>query len=252
MDELISLIIFVVFIIASIASSIANKARERREAQERRQRRPVRPEDLPPETRRQLYGGGGVRRAQHRSAPPGPSGTEIEWVEEGPEEEAEAPRPATPVPRPVVMRGGGPPVIPRAPAPEQVEYELERRREEARRRREEQERRQALEEARRRLELERRKRIEESRRQPARRPEAPSIAESPPLGRMAEMPSPEMAGGPIPPIGETPQRRAPSEGAAAGRFFSSRDDLRRAIILREIIGPPRALDDPFPAPEARL
>ncbi len=69
---------------------------------------------------------------------------------------------------------------------------------------------------------------------------------------MAEAPISETAVGSIPPIGEAPRRRVPSERAAAGRFLSNRDDIRRAIILREILGPPKAFDEPFPAPEARL
>ncbi|BDG61412.1 hypothetical protein [Caldinitratiruptor microaerophilus] len=44
--------------------------------------------------------------------------------------------------------------------------------------------------------------------------------------------------------GERPPRRPPEPRARRARTFGGREDLARAVLLREVLGPPRALEPP--------
>lgn len=264
--NIIPLIVFFI-IIAGVISRIKNAIEE---AQRRTQdpNRTGQPTDLPEATRRQLYGD---RETTVRRARPLVPGQPPEYDGEGVDDEdteifpPPAARPARPQPQPrptgmdwgQVRRqveegarnleaearrgierqlgGGGQRGLGRnlGDRVREAADQMRRQAEEATQRQAEARQAQRQTEYQRQEELRRRQReAQQGQRQPA----GPTIRKP-----MQELRSPELAGGPVPPIGG----RAPRVRTGAPRghaLFESGDDIRRAIVLREVLGPPRGLE----------
>ncbi len=226
MDHSIGSILFI--IITAVATLVKYLNKKKEEEEKRRQSMPApRPEDLPEATRRMLYGDSQVPTARKRQAPAQPT-VIVARPRQVIGEDEDGPRPAPP--RPIIPPGpprqaGRPVHLPIPPRPMQ--------------------------------------------------PSRPVFSQPRPAPP-ASMPSPNAARQIMTGMGRTPDYAPPpavapdgdwmrrdqlergrqaerAQGQAADRaniarkrrIFAAGTDLRRAIIMNEILGPPVALRDPF-------
>ena len=237
--DIIAVVIFIVAIIASIAQKI-QEGRQARERQQRRAQQP--PPELPEATRRQLSGEPAMREAQPRQARPrhvdtqeGPAKNLFDELfgegkadNEGEWEPVHQPQPRREVPRQLQPREA-PPRAPQRPLPQSPR---------------------PLPEAPRRMVVVEQRRAPETAVRPAKPPRVPSAPRAPePAARRTH----ERALLRAEAFLKTPQgeRDLIAAATAEGRrgptrkpLFSEHDDVRRAILMREILGPPKGLQRP--------
>lgn len=224
LDDIIGLFILIMVGLAGLVGKIRQDREEKRKGELKPERRAS---ELPESTKRQIYGPGEVRKARPLVAQPTLDRDEEEegWVTVSPVPPTLRPEPR---PRPVV----NPDVL--------TEIELEERRKRAEleaRQREEQARRRAIEEMRRRLEAERQGR------RPAPQAQRPPAATQRAKVQREEVEGEERRPKPAPKVAPKPKPHPPRGGALTKRaLIGNANDLKRAILLREILGPPRALE----------
>lgn len=231
-DSLIPFVVFIVFIVVAIARKIAEQRDATKHQQEMGRQKP---QDLPDATRRMLYGDS-VPTAQPRTFDDEEVGRPVVVPQQrAPQVPTAQPRqgqPQRPVPPPVAPRRAQPATVPparpatppmRVPAPQQ--------------------RRTAQGPA--------TIRPQESQRQqtpPMRQPQQvqrtvrrdapPPLVQATAQQQQSRKPAPKSRPTPVKPERQA-ARRATAE---VGRYFDDREDLRRAIVLREILGPPKAFE----------
>lgn len=224
-DDIIGLFILILVGLAGIIGKIRQDREEKRKG-ELKPEGERRASELPESTRRQIYGPGEVRKARPLVVQPSLEDDEDEkgWT------------PVSSMPPPIRPEGRPRPMI----NPEVVnEIELEERRKRAEweaRQREEQARRRAIEEMRRRLEAERQER------RPPPKPQRPTAAQRTQV-QSEPVEGEERRHRPVP---KAPPRLKPEPQRARAwsrrALFKDTNDLKRAVILREILGPPRGLE----------
>lgn len=251
MEELIGFVIFLVL----AAFSMVSKVREQRAEEERRAQRAREKAqeqiDLPEATRRTLYGESGPPVAQPRQAPPvtpPPPAAEAGPLEKldstgqrraATEQVRNVPAQSTGGKTPPQRVAGAPPAAPRpAPRPvslddlwQQMQREVQRRMQPAPAAAPPAPVHQQAPAAPAAPRQAQQRPRQQRHKQKHVRPAAPAAQQRP---RTAPA-SPAAA----------PQRRAPAPRPCGTALFTNLDDVRRAIMLREVLGPPRAME-PWP------
>jgi len=217
MENLLGFIIFLVIVIVSIINKIRTEANENQEPLDR----PISRNDIPEATRRMLYGDGSdimvakprTAASEHRYTPAQPhpvAARQVDMEREGPMPRSVPPVPPVlprPQPRPIPVRQT-PVVVQARPVPQPVRREMPQSQPYPR---------------------------SQSHLQTARRPVIIGEKE-----------------GPVKPVAPTPQRKpqarpatvqARSGGTSLAAMLACKEGLSRGILLREILGPPRALED---------
>ena len=223
---------FIIFVIIAIVSAVKRHYEAKQEEERRRSMPKTRPEDLPEATRRMLYGDTQIPTAKERQAPTQPT-VIVARPRQVIEPNEEGPRPAPPVipppPRPV-QRPVQLPIPPRPMQPNRPVVVVQRR-----------------------------------------------VAPPPSPRQQGPIPSPSAAREIMSGAGRLPESAASAAGtqddgdwvyrdqlerrrnaeraqgqatvrataARKQRLFTAGTDLRRAILMNEILGPPVALRDPF-------
>ena len=222
MENLVGFVIFLVIIVVSIINKIRTEGQESQQPLDR----PISRDDIPEATRRMLYGDGSdIMVAKPRTAasehhrtpgPPHPVGArQVEVDGEGPRPRPVPPVPPRPQPRPAPTMQTRPMPVRQAPAavhakpvPQPVRREMPQPQSHLR---------------------------PQSHPQTARRPVIIEEKE-----------------GPTKTVAPTPQRKpqarpatvqARSGGTSLTAMLACKEGLSRGILLREILGPPRALED---------
>ena len=231
-------VLAILFIVAMVSISLISKLREQKKAAEKQQeRKRVTAQDLPPATRRAIYGSSDVPVARERgAAPQSERARQLARLEETAKGPAAVPervpaafeprvaRPAQPIQvRPVSAQPVQPPPVrpqPVAPGPTTFRQRAQTIREQIGK---------ALEDA-----------IEQATAQQ----QAPPPTPRRPQPRRAKAPPPR----PAAPGGRREPARRPAVPSPARRaeaaphvLFSDLGGIRRGIVLSEILGPPKAL-----------
>ena len=227
MDNLIGFIIFLVIIVISIINKIRTESKDSQERPAQRDR-PVSMEDIPEATRRMLYGdGSGIQVAKPRTATPeqarSGSATHPVTARRVDVESTRSAPPPTPSRPPQPVRQMGPQASVRA---EKREMPTMARHQTST------------------AQAARRQYTSPQRFQPRSRPQPQ------PVRRHAVKPDRKASGKrPVPPT-RRPQQQpktvpiaASSGGSGISGLLASKNDLARGILLREILGPPKAFED---------
>lgn len=244
-EDLIYLLFFVIFVIVAIARKFTEQREITKRQEEMRNRKP---QEMPETTRRMLYGDD-VPTARPRFGDDDDEGPVIAPSRREPQLPTAQPRQQQRrVPPPVAPRQSTqrtataapqrpvpPPVRPVAPAP-RAETARERAADASTPfRPQEQQRRLAPEQRRAAPPM----RQAPQRTQQAQRPAAPPPVVVQPAQQTRRRPA--QAPG-LPPPPQRPAARKAQRAPSATRFFEHRGELRRAILLREILGPPKAFE----------
>ena len=218
MENLLGFIIFLVIIVISIINKIRTESSSGEKLPERRNR-PVSMEDIPEATRRMLYGDGGdipvakprTAETEHRRTAPPPHPVAARWVE--------VEQVPTRTPEPVAFTQAPPAAPPRAPQPAP------------------------------------RQSAPPPMRQPMQQTvrRQPQQTMPPPAPRPVRRPVRQVQQAPPRRVVEKPRKRAPqaqpvptrpvSAGIGLIGLLSTKNELARGILVREILGPPKAFED---------
>ncbi|NLV43279.1 MAG: hypothetical protein GXY07_02125 [Candidatus Hydrogenedentes bacterium] len=209
MDDIIGFLIFVGIVAVSIIGKIKS---ERKTAEERNQQPspPLTLDELPETTRRMLYGEGDIIVATPRQTAPRP--------------EPSVPRPAPPPPVParqIVVERPRPVMAPQAPRVPPVRTAAPPRQQPA-------------------ASHQQLQRPQQQRRYPAQSPPAPARPQPQP-SRPPGREQPVAARSNARPSGSVRSSRAPGREKLV-QTLQCRSGLAQAVLLREILGPPRAFD----------
>ncbi|MCC6144379.1 MAG: hypothetical protein IT368_11290 [Candidatus Hydrogenedentes bacterium] len=233
MENLIGFIIFLIIAVISMIGKMQEARKEREEAQQNARR--VRPEDLPEKTRRMLYGDDvEIPQAQPRQGVPPPVPTQApvrpQPVRDVMSEPWEAPRPVqdqrdvSPAQQPYIPRETPPPV-PQRPVqmPRQTDPAEQARR--------------MMEDMWRQAQRQFQQQMETQQPRPQQQPQATRQV------RRKRRPEAQPQEGPAP----APQPRprpapvAPAPSRQHAFLFGDLKDVRRGILMAEILGPPKGL-----------
>ncbi len=221
---------FVLFLVLMIISVIGKVYQDRKAAQERKNVEPTSVDDLPEATRRILFGDlGDVIVAKPRkiqgadeataAAPPEPmSARRTAYDEEGPRQ---PPRPefSRPAPMQTAMEARPPRVAPQQHAAPRPQHAAPRMPQQL-------------------------NRPTQRQGEPLRRRPKETVIQPVQARRPAPAESPQIAASPSKPRKRAESAPHPARKAAGlTALLHSRNELARGIVLREILGPPKALDD---------